>query len=128
LVHASGQRDKDGAGDDYVGSATKLLGGRNAADHIGQLPQGVIETYLASEGFGDVYEANISPQKRNAIAAARGTVAYWEQVVEAQSNKKSKPQLVSEVIAKIESTGSSAIPRLIREIVALACSRAESAE
>ncbi len=57
--------DQDRAGTDYVRTATKQLDGRKVSDRIRQLPLGVIETYLCSEGFGDVYEANLSPQKTN---------------------------------------------------------------
>ncbi len=90
--------DKDKAGNDYVNSATKQLSGRNAADHIRQLPCGAIEAYLCSAGLGDVYKANISTQKAATITAASGSEVYWEQVTKAQSNAKSKPELVAEVV------------------------------
>jgi predicted ATP-dependent endonuclease of OLD family len=116
--------DKDKAGDDYVRSATRQLNGRVSTEHVRQLPSGVIEAYLCSEGFGDIYKANISPQKQAAITEVEGTPAYWDQVAEAQSKSQTKPELAAAVISQIESAGLEAIPKLIREVIKLACKRA----
>jgi predicted ATP-dependent endonuclease of OLD family len=118
--------DKDQAGDGYVRSTTRQLNGRDAANHIRQLPSGAIEAYLCSEGFGDIYEANISPQKAGSIVAAKGTAEYWDQVLNAQSNGKRKPELVAEVISRIEGTGAAAIPPLVRDVISLAALRSEA--
>jgi putative ATP-dependent endonuclease of OLD family len=80
--------DKDPAGDGFVRSATRQLNGRAAANHIQQLPSGAVEAYLCAAGFGDIYEANISPQKAAIIVAAKGTEEYWDQVIRLRMTAK----------------------------------------
>lgn len=119
--------DKDRAGDNHIRSATRQLGDRPSDQHLRQLPS-VIEAYLCSEGFGDIYEANISNQKRGIITADTGTAEYWDQVVRAQSDRRTKPELASEVISRIEDTGDEAVPSLIHNVIINSTTRAEVAE
>jgi putative ATP-dependent endonuclease of the OLD family len=118
--------DKDPAGDGYVRSATRQLDGRAAANHIRQLPSGAVEAYLCAAGFGDIYEANISPQKAATIDAAKGTPEYWDQLIEAQSGSKRKPEMIIEVITRIDAAGATAIPTVIQDVITLALQRAEA--
>ena len=96
---------RDQSDDSYFRLASRQLNGRDTASHIRQLPFGTIEAYLCSAGFGDIYETNVSARKASSIGAARGTEEYWEQVLKAQSDGKRRPDLVAEVISRIEDSG-----------------------
>ena len=119
--------DKDSAGDDYVRTVQRLLNGRTQVEYVCQHPYDVIETFLCMEGYGVVYESNISPQKSSTVTATQGTPDYWKQVVKAQ-NDKGKPQVAAQVIDKIEVRGVTGVPQLIREVIEKARARAKAAE
>lgn len=75
-----------------------------------------MEIYLAECGFGNIYEAHISRQKKQLVTAAPGDPAYWQQVWEAQ-DKTSKPLLALEVIAAMQAQGSPSVPRKIVDVL-----------
>jgi putative ATP-dependent endonuclease of OLD family len=118
--------DKDQAGDSYVRTAQKLLQNRRQVEYICQHSYDVIETFLCMEGYGEVYEANISTQKRSAVTASQGTPEYWKQVVKAQGDK-GKPQTAAQVIDEIEERGATCVPQFIREVIEIALLRAKEA-
>ena len=84
--------DNDQEGEKYKKSAIDQLGTRKKDGHIRLLDHGNMEIFLCMEGFGDIYEANISDQKRTSITAIveKGTLEYWQQVVKAQK-RNTKP-------------------------------------
>ena len=108
--------DNDDAGETYQKSARVQLNGRAENDHIRLLDHGTMEVFLCMEGYGEIYEASISDQKRASIAADQGTVDYWKQVVGAQK-KNSKPRNALAVAERMTETGRDAVPRLLQEVI-----------
>lgn len=108
--------DGDSAGAGYVKTATANLNGKAAPDHIAQLPASVMEVYLAERGYGKIYEAHISPQKKQLVTVVSGDAAYWQQVWEAQ-DKTPKPLLALEVIAAMQAPGSPGVPAEIADVL-----------
>ena len=76
-------------------------------------------------GFGTVYENHVSAQKRSTVTAARGTLEYWKQVVDAQPNKE-KPSRVREVMTAMRQQGQASVPPLLKTIVEGAIALAEA--
>jgi putative ATP-dependent endonuclease of OLD family len=118
--------DNDAEGKKYHTSAKVCLGARNENHHIRVLDHGMMEVFLCVEGFGDVYEASIADQKKNAVTAKKGSLQYWQQVVQAQQrNSKAKNALI--VAEKIVAGGSTAVPKPLREVIDQARKLARSA-
>lgn len=108
--------DNDTAGNAYAASATAALNGRESANHIRVLDVGTMDVFLCNSGFGSIYEATISNQKRVSITAQQGTAQYWEQVVDAQERgaKTKNSLLVAEDIVK---KGVGSVPKALKETV-----------
>ena len=121
--------DNDKKGNDYEASARAQIGTRNEFDHIRKLDHGNMEVFLCMEGFGDVYEATISKQKKekkDGIKADKGTLEYWQQVVEAQK-EKSKPTNSLTVAEEIVAGGRDTVPKLLADVIKRTRSLARSA-
>jgi len=118
--------DNDPAGAGYIRTAKGHLGSRSENRHLHTLPHGDMEVYLCMEGYGSVFEASVSEQKKNTISATRGALEYWQQVSKAQPGK-SKPRNAVSVIEEIEKKGKKAIPPYIGEILGTALSLAKEA-
>ena len=118
--------DGDSAGDQYVRSAKKQIGTRLEDRHLHKLAHGDIETFLCMEGYGSVYEENISPQKKSIVTAEKGTLDYWRQVTDAQT-KNSKPRNAVAVIEQMEGKGEQGVPNQLREIIKQALDLAKEA-
>ena len=118
--------DGDDAGDGYIRSAKNQMEGRPEGRHLHKLTHGDIETFLCMEGYGSVYEANISTQKKNTITAEKRTPEYWRQVADAQM-KNSKPRNAVAVIKQMESKESQGVPNQFREIIKQALDLAKEA-
>ena len=118
--------DNDPAGNVYVRSAQRQIGNRDETRHISQLAHGNLEIFLCNEGYGHIYEANVSPQKASSITSRKGDPAYWTQVAEAQSND-SKTRNAVEVVEDMEERGTEGVPQLLREIIEFALELAEEA-
>ena len=118
--------DNDPAGNGYVRSAQRHIGNRNEARHISQLAHGNLESFLCNEGYGRIYEANVSPQKASYITSRKEDPDYWTQVAEAQSND-SKTRNAVEVVEDMEERGPEGVPQQFREIVEFALELAEEA-
>ena len=114
--------DGDRAGQHYCDSARHQLDDRTEADHILQLPVDNMEMFLCTEGFGDIYEENISDQKRADVTADEGSPEYWDQVLKAQRNKL-KPKCALEVSQRITSNEAE-VPSLIEDLIEMACDKA----
>ena len=108
--------DDDSAGDEYVRSARRQIGARTEAQHIRKLAHGDLEMFLCTEGYGCIYEGNVSPQKRAGIQAAQGTTLYWEQVIEAQRNDY-KTRCARAVVDEMDKSGSPGVPLQLKEII-----------
>ena len=106
----------DQAGTNYINSAQREIGDRPQSQHIQQLALGDMEVFLCMEGYGMLYEATISPQKKASITAEKGTLEYWEQVTDAQI-RNSKPQNAVAVIDEMEKRGVEYIPSQLRKII-----------
>lgn len=116
--------DNDPAGENYRKTACGQLGSREPGEHVRVLDHGNMEVFLCAEGFGDVYEKTVSPQKREEITSEKGTSGYWKEVCDAQS-EKTKPRNALEVAQKI-SGREKPVPRLLREVVEQSLKLAES--
>lgn len=118
--------DNDPQGETYKNTAVGALNGRLEADHVRMLDHGPMEVFLSMEGFGQIYESNISPQKAAAVTARQGTLDYWKQVAKAQA-KNAKPKTVLAVTEDMEAEGAGSVPALIREVIDQARTLARSA-
>lgn len=116
--------DSDSAGANFIKRAKEHINDRSENRHLRQLAHGDMELFLCMNGHGSIFEANVSPQKKNNISAKKGSSEYWKQVLQAQSNKP-KPQKAVEVVAKIEKEGEQGIPTQMRQILDIAVELAE---
>ena len=108
--------DNDDAGETYKNSAGAQLNGREENDHIRLLDHGTMEVFLCMEGYGDIYEASISDQKRGTITAEQGTIEFWKQVAGAQQ-RNAKPRNALTVAERMVEAGKVAVPRLLQEVI-----------
>lgn len=116
--------DGDNAGASYITSAKKQIEGRPEERHLHKLAHGDIEMFLCMEGYGSIYEANVSTQKD--VTAKKGTLEYWRQVANAQM-KNSKPRNAMAVIEQMRSRGVEGVPYQFREIIRQALDLAKEA-
>lgn len=109
--------DNDPAGENFRKTACGQLGPREPSEHVRLLDHGTMEVFLCMEGFGDIYEKTVSPQKKKekGIVSEKGTPDYWKEVCAAQS-EKTKPRNALDVAQKI-SRSEKPVPRLLREVV-----------
>jgi putative ATP-dependent endonuclease of OLD family len=121
LVLADGDRE----GQKYSNAVRTQLNGRPEEDHVWCLPNQYMEVFLCISGFGDIYEARVSSQKRGSIIADIGTEDYWHQVIKAQGDK-SKPRCALEVAQRILS-GNAEVPVYLQKLIEKARARARSA-
>ena len=118
--------DNDPAGKGYVRSAQRQIGNRDEARHISQLAHGNLEVFLCNEGYGHIYEKNVSQQKASNIISQKSDPEYWAQVAEAQSND-SKTRNVVEVVEEMEKRGTGGVPLQMKEIIEFVLQLAEEA-
>lgn len=118
--------DGDSEGGRYISSTQKQIGSRPESRHLHKLAHGDMEVFLCMEGYGSVYEANMSAQKKRTVTAERGTRAYWNQVTDAPK-KKSKPRNAMAVIEQMESRGKESVPTQLRKIIECALDLAKEA-
>ena len=90
-----------------------------------QLEHGKMEVFLCMEGFGYLFEGNVSRQKKQAMDAKKGTPEYWKQIVDAQ--KGTKPALAAMVIEQIAKKGKEGVPPQLLKIVECAVDLARKA-
>lgn len=108
--------DGDTKGTSYVSKATAQLKGRASADHIGQLANDDMEIFLCMNGYGSVYQANISPQKAATVSAPINSLLYWTQVTKAQGSA-GKPECALAVAQKMAETGPLGVPPMLQTII-----------
>ena len=118
--------DNDTQGKKYKETAEDHLGTRKQDDHIRMLDHGNMEVFLCMGGFGNIYIATVSDQKKGTITSPKGTLKYWQEVVNAQQNKsKTKNSLA--VAQSIALEGRQAVPQLLQEVIEQARNLARSA-
>lgn len=118
--------DNDQQGQKDIKVAESHLGKRPRQRHIYMLAHGDMEVYLCMEGFGSFFEQNVSSQKKGSITAQKGTLQYWQQVIDAQQ-RSSKPRNAFAVITEIEKKGKPVIPQQIQQILNTALELAKEA-
>jgi len=117
-----GDGDEQGMKDAAV--CKKYLKEQDQTERICVLPQQNIEVILCASGFGHIYEAHISPQKKDRITATKGSPDYWVQVVSAQPNKD-KPARIREAMAEMRAGGPMAVPTILKSVIEAAIKIAE---
>lgn len=95
--------DDDQEGKKTQKSVQKLLNGRSKADLLTLLSQPNIELLLCHAGYGEVYEANISKQKKHDLTLRPDDAGYWEQVMKCQG-EFSKPEFILKIMETVRST------------------------
>ena len=103
---------------------TSQLNGRLLADRLTTYTVKHIEVFLAMNGFGHIYEAHISQQKRSLVTAQQGSNQYWHQVLQAQE-LGSKPLKMQEVLQVMRGNPAT-IPALISNAIRKAIQLAET--
>jgi putative ATP-dependent endonuclease of OLD family len=109
-----GDGDLQGESDKHT--CEKYLKKKESPKYLHVLRYSNIEILLCAEGFGHIYEAHVSEQKKDTITAKRGTLPYWEQVVKAQRNKE-KPARIREVMVEMRQKGKASVPKELVEII-----------
>ncbi len=105
--------DGDQQGANTLKTAKLHLQGRKEGDHLFRLPHSNIEFFLCENGYGSVFEAHISPQKKKKVVAKKGDPDYWPQVLDALDNTP-KPTIVQEVI---QSMTHAIVPKLLSDCI-----------
>lgn len=110
--------DGDDEGTKYIKSAQNQVDSPADNDRTHQLAHDNMELFLCMEGYGSVYEANVSEQKREDITAdaKQEPLKYWKQVIKAQK-KNSKPRNAIEVIEQMKKEGKQGVPAQLRKII-----------
>ncbi len=107
----------------YEPRAKDQLGEASEADRI-VVPYENLEMCLCSNGFGRLYEARMSAQKKQPTAL-KGTDAYWHGVLKALPKSYSKPAIAAAAVAMML-TGDDPLPvpeqlaKILEKAIALA--------
>ena len=64
------------------------------------MPYKNMELFLCESGFGELYELQMSPQKKQPTSP-KGTQDYWQEVLDALPKGYSKPAIATEVVARM---------------------------
>lgn len=120
--------DGDQQGESDVNKAQDRLNGRPRSKHISEMKGfAYIESYLATEGFVDIYEAIASPQKIKAnVTAKKGDPAYPSQVAECIPDK-GKPAAAHAIIHAMKERGLESVPLILRNVLEMAITLAKEA-
>ena len=105
--------DDDSGARKYRNAARAQLGDAAEADRL-ILPYENVELFLCESGFGDLYEAYVSPQKGRP-SAPHGSPDYWRQVLNALPRRYSKPAIAAKAVWKMKE--GSAVPQELRLIL-----------
>ncbi len=114
--------DDDSGRKKYKPRVQAQLGVASKADRLLVLPYQNIERLLCENGFGDRYEARMSPQKQQPTSM-HGTPAYWDGVLKALPKGYSKPAVALEAVFKMKAGGVEVPPTLtsiLEKAIALA--------
>ena len=105
--------DDDSGRTKYENPVRAQFGAASEADRL-IFPYHNVERFLCESGFGDLYEARMSPQKQQPTSP-HGTVAYWEEVLDALPKGYSKPAVALEAVLKMK-TEDVAVPPTLKSI------------
>ena len=76
-----------------------------------------VELFLCESGFGEIYESQMSLQKKQPTSKG-GTQEYWQEVLDALPKGYSKPAIATEVVEKMTATENALpIPRPLSDIL-----------
>lgn len=106
--------DNDSGRGKYERRVRDEFGAAVEADRL-TMPYDNVERMLCEGGFGDLYEARISPQKVQPTSP-RGTPAYWTEVLAALPNRYSKPEVAAEAAARM-TAGRTPVPTELSSIL-----------
>lgn len=93
--------DDDGRGK-YEPGVRAQLGDVDEVERM-TMPYENVELMLCDNGFGDIYERQMSRQK-DPPTAASGTAEYWHQVLDALPGKFRKPAAAAEAVDRMSQT------------------------
>lgn len=106
--------DGDDAGQQTADSLKPLLDGRPEADHVTVLAYDNIEHLLCEQGFGDIYEACLSPGEKELLGSSTDP-GYWQEV--ASRIKGRRKVSVAVEVADLLRTKTRSIPPAIEAIL-----------
>ena len=106
--------DDDSGRDKYENKVKAQLGGKPEADRL-EFPYENVEKFLCENGFGDLYESRMSPQKTQPTSQ-HGTAAYWDEVLAALPNGCSKPAVALDAILKMKA-GDASVPQKLKSLL-----------
>ena len=118
--------DNDGQGISDYHKANQCVGNRPQDMHVNLLEHGDLEVFLCMEGYGGIYQTNISSQKKGSVTASHGTLDYWKQVTDSQMDgTKSKVKNALAVVDEMEQKGVDGVPNQLRQIIESASALAQ---
>ena len=91
--------DDDSGRMQYENRVKAQLGGASGTDRLA-IPYDNVELLLCLSGFGELFEAGMSPQKPQP-SSPRGTSQYWHEVLDALPKGFSKPATAAEAVARM---------------------------
>jgi putative ATP-dependent endonuclease of OLD family len=110
--------DGDKAGNDYVATATQLLGTAPKPERITQLSQRDIEHTFWRSGYSSIYENAAGAQQRTSIVkSAPGSADYPTEVVKAAIATTSKPHLAYEATTAVAARGPTGVPPELKSVI-----------
>lgn|SRR5690625_2645992 len=106
--------DSDPEGVKYKTAAEKELSNTyKNRRHITALPaHDDMEPYLYKNGFSEIYEANISEQKRKRLTIDESDSNYPDKIVKCLN--ASKPEMAHKIVEEMESSGKQSVPTHIK--------------
>ncbi|MFZ5787397.1 MAG: ATP-dependent nuclease [Acidobacteriota bacterium] len=106
--------DDDSGRKKYEKKIKEQLNGVPEADRI-VFPYKNVERFLCDTGFGGIYETRMSAQKTHP-SSAKGTTAYWDEVIKALPNGYSKPAAVLDAVLEMKANPAR-VPQALRDVL-----------
>lgn len=106
--------DNDRGCSKYERRVSDHFSGATPADRL-TMPYENVEQMLCENGFGDLYESRMSPQKPRPTSP-RHSAAYWTEVLKALPKTCSKPEIAAEAAARM-TTGETPVPAALSSIL-----------
>ncbi len=103
--------DNDAGKRKYESKIREQLDGNKEIDRI-VLPYKNVELFLCENGFGKLYQSQMSRQKPQPDYSLKGTSKYWEAVLDALPKKYSKPEIVLEAVEIMRGNKNKVLPIL----------------
>ena len=106
--------DDDSGRKKYEKKIKEQLNGVSETDRI-VFPYKNVERFLCDTGFGSIYEMRMSSQKTKPTSA-KGTTAYWDEVIKALPNSYSKPAAVLDAVLEMKASPAR-VPKALRDVL-----------